>query len=994
MKTKMHSVRHARKRPAEMNNCRKLVSILILAMLIAVVTMPNSYGEEKLGKISGQIINKENSQSLLGATISVQGTALGAITDLDGNFRINKVPVGTYSLMATSVGFAPVLISEITVIEGTVTTVNFIMEPKVMEMEGVKVEATVNKNTQAILLHQRRNAAVVSDGISSQEISRAASGDAAEAMTKVTGASVVDGKFVFVRGLGDRYSNTQLNGSTMASPDPDKQAVALDMFPSGLLDNIIIEKSFTPDKPGDFTGGSVNINTKDYPETKSLVFSTSTGTNSITRAGEELLAQDHSSKDWLGFDSGHRGIPQIVLDHPNDMLGQKGTSFEISGTGLADSAYLVDYYEDASQAFNPEMTGKKREIPLNQNHSLSYGNLHSIFGNPLGMVASLSYSKKYNSYDGIYGSYERTSNTTVLQPKYTFDNTWGKEEVLWGGLINLKYGFHPSHKIGWNLVHTRNGESEARYMFGEWPEFVEEGSYARNNVLSYTERKVTANQFSGSHALFDNKIRADWQIALDRTSQENPDVRFFTDQVSYSETVDSITGRPVDTLYQIVTSRFSKPKRLWREIEVDKNEYQANVTIPISTHTKFKHGFAIQNTHRDVWERRFEYLNNLSYPGFNGDIQAYIEDVGLDTVTTREVGGITRYRYSYTNVLKEFSEPNNSYTGDKEIFATYCMIEMPLVLNLHFVGGVRYEETEMHTISSKGALLGKGISEQDLLPSVNIIYRMGDRMNFRTSFSRTLARPSLLEISASHIETFNDGDIYSGNPNLQMSKARNYDLRWEWFLNPGEIIAVSFFYKKIYDPIEEVILHPVHFEIQPQNSEDAELRGFELEYRRRLGFISNTLRNFRLGGNYTYVKSEVKLTDAELLPVRTFDPDFPDTRPLWGQSPYMVNVDFGFDSYATGTSLSLFYNVIGKRLKYNSQGATPDVYEEPRNLLDFTLSQKVLLGSTFKFAVKNILNEDEKIVYDDLNGTVTEEYIHDQRKMGVSYTFGVSYQVW
>ena len=322
------------------------------------------------------------------------------------------------------------------------------------------------------------------------------------------------------------------------------------------------------------------------------------------------------------------------------------------------------------------------------------------------------------------------------------------------------------------------------------------------------------------------------------------------------------------------------------------------------------------------------------------------------------------------------------------------MLDVPLIWNLSFVGGVRYEETEMHTFGSNGILLGKGISEQDLLPSVNFIYRVGDRMNVRASYSRTLARPSLLEISASHIETFNDGDIYSGNPDLQMSKARNYDLRWEWFVNPGEIIAVSLFYKKIYDPIEEVILHPVHFEIQPQNAADAELRGFELEYRRRLGFINNTLRNFRLGGNYTYVKSEIKLTDAELVPVRTFDPDFPDTRPLWGQSPFMVNLDFGFDSYATGTSLSLFYNVIGRRLKYNSQGATPDVYEESRSILDFTLSQKILLGSTFKFAVKNILNEDEKLVYDDLNGAIEQEYIHDQHKLGVTYTFGVSYQVW
>jgi outer membrane receptor protein involved in Fe transport len=227
-----------------------------------------------------------------------------------------------------------------------------------------------------------------------------------------------------------------------------------------------------------------------------------------------------------------------------------------------------------------------------------------------------------------------------------------------------------------------------------------------------------------------------------------------------------------------------------------------------------------------------------------------------------------------------------------------------------------------------------------------------------------------------------------------MSKAKNFDLRWEWFVNPGEILAVSLFYKKIYDPIEEVILHPIHFEIQPQNAEDAEIKGFELEYRRRLGFLSNRLRNFRLGGNYTYVKSEIKLTGAEIDPVRDYDPDFPDTRPLWGQSPYVINLDFGFDSHATGTSLSMFYNVFGRRLKYNSQGFTPDVYEEPRNLLDFAGSQRLLWGSTLKVNVKNILNEDDVLVYDDLDGSIEGTYLRQSYAPGVTYTIGVSYQVW
>jgi len=989
-------------RQAGMRNrhTKNLIFLILVAIVMALFNLlaasAANADDQALGKIAGRVINKESAQPLVGATVAVQGTALGAITDLDGNFRIKKLPEGTYTVIATSIGFTQITILEVAVTKDQTTPLNFFMSPEVIETEGIKVEARAEKSSETVLLHRRRNATSVTDGISAQEISRAGSGDAAEAMTKVTGASVVDGKFIFVRGLGDRYANTQLNGSTLPSPDPDKQAVPMDLFPAGLLDNIIVEKSFTPDKPGDFAGGSVNLNTKDYPETRSLVFSTSTGTNSITRYGEDILMQDKGSKDWLGFDDGHRDVPQIIMDHPEVLLGGKNTSFEISENGLADSLYLTKFYEEGSKAFNPEMTGKLREIPLNRSHSLSYGDELAIFNNPLGVVASLTYSRNYSSHKGILNSYERPSGGDVLDPHYTFTDLAGKEEVLWGGLINVRYGIHKNHKLGYNLVYTRNGESESRFLFGEWPEFVEDGAYARNNVLWYTERKLVSHQFSGAHALFDNKIRAEWQFSKSKTKQDEPDIRFFTDQMSFGFEMDSVTGQPLDTSYSIVTSRFSKPQRVWRWTEEDQNEFQANFFIPLSEKARIKHGFLILDKNRDGSEKRFEYIDNNYYSQFNGDVEAYIEDLGLDTITTRQVSGVTRYRYRFTNLLKEIPFPSNLYNGQKEVFATYLMFELPLIWNTVLVGGARYEETEMHTYgTTTNKALGKGISEQDLLLSVNLIYRAGDRMNVRASFAKTVARPSLLEISSINIEGFNDGDIYTGNPNLQMTKIDNYDLRWEWFVGPGEIIAVSGFYKKFKDPIEEVILHPVHFEIQPQNSEDAELYGLELEYRRRLGFISDKLRNFRLGSNFTLVRSEIKLTSKEIDPIREFiDPDFPDTRPLAGQCPYLVNVNLGFDSFGSGTSLSMFYNIFGKRLMYNAQGATPDIYERPRHQLDFTAKQNLIAGASFKMSVKNILNENYELYYDDLGGRIVDEKPSKKYELGRSYSIGVSYQVW
>lgn len=974
-----------------------LATVIIVLFNLLAIGSVNAAGEQ-LGKITGQVVNKENAQPLVGATVMIQGTSLGAITDLDGNFRINKVPAGNYTVVSTSVGFTQVSITEVTVSKDEVTPLNFIMSPEVIQTDGIKVEARAEKNSETVLLHRRRSATAVTDGISAQEMSRSGSGDAAEAMTKVTGASVVDGKFVFVRGLGDRYSNTQLNGSTLPSPDPDKQAVPMDLLPTGLLDNIIVEKSFTPDKPGDFAGGSVNLNTKDYPESRSLVFSTSTGTNSETRLGHDILMHQRSSKDWLGFDDGKRDIPQIITDNSEIQTNLPGSSFEISESGLADSMYIVQYMDSAARAFNPEMTGNKREIPLNQSHSLSYGNQHTLFNNPLGIVASLTYSRKYNSYQGTHGSYSQRAQqfNGSLHKNFDFTDTRGVEEVLWGGLINLKYGFHPNHKIGWNYMYTRNGESETRYLAGDWPEFIDPGSIARNHALWYTERFLKASQFNGAHALFDNKIRADWQISLANTSQEDPDVRFFTDEMGFNTYEDEESGEMiVDTTYTIWPNRFPRPKRLWRNVEESSDEYQLNINIPLSGKAKFKHGLAVSNKRRDVSERRFQYVNDTRYSSYDGDIQAYIEDMGLDTVTTRVFQNQTRYRYRFSNFLREISESRNSYFGEKEIFAAYGMFELPLIWNMHFIGGARYEVTDMQTFSAQNkTMLGKGIDEEDILPSLNLIYRLGDRMNVRAAYSKTLARPNLLEMSSSVIEEFNTGDFYIGNPDLEMTKIDNYDLRWEWFTAPGEIIAVSGFYKRLKNPIENTIINPIHIEVQPRNSDDATIYGFELEYRRNLGFIKETLRNFRLGGNFTMVESKIKLDAEELQESRAIDPLYPETRPMAGQSPYLVNLDLSFNSFQAGTSMSLYYNIFGERLYFNSEGATPDVYEQPRHHLDFVGSQKLIAGTTFKFSVKNILNEKQEYLYDDLDGRMTNQYAYKVYPLGVSYTVGVSYQVW
>jgi len=309
-----------------------------------------------------------------------------------------------------------------------------------------------------------------------------------------------------------------------------------------------------------------------------------------------------------------------------------------------------------------------------------------------------------------------------------------------------------------------------------------------------------------------------------------------------------------------------------------------------------------------------------------------------------------------------------------------------------FVGGLRYETTRMRTeIFEAVSFYGEGATESDIdgedyLPSLNLIYKLRPDMNLRTSYGRTLARPMLREMSPSYFDYFSAGRLYYGNPELTYTRIDNYDLRWEYFLRPGEILAVSGFYKKFHDPIEQVIVG-VNGDVQPLNVSDGTVYGAEFEFRRQLDFIGSPLRYFKLGGNFTLVHSEISLTEDELENVRAWDPNADDTRPMAGQSPFIINADLAYDNPLLGTSITLLYNVYGERLSFNQEDGTPNIFEQPKQTLDLISSQRVLGGVKLKFAVKNLLDSETRFTQEFKEHV----YVAEGHKSGRTYAFGLSY---
>jgi TonB-dependent receptor len=928
-------------------------------------------GAELTGVLVGKLTDAQTGEPLIGATVRLQGTNLGAVSNQEGDFRIKKVPSQIYALVATYIGYAKTTVSEINVKPNEVTDVTLSLRPESIELEEEVVEAKALYNTEGALLKMRRKATAVSDAISAEQMSRSASGDAAEALSQVTGATVQDGKYVLIRGLGERYVTTQLNGSTLPSADPDKKAVQMDLFPTKLLDNVTTIKSFTPDQPGDFSGGIINLQTKSFPEKFTLSFSGSRGYNSNATSSANFLSNHSGSLDWLGMDDGTRAIPDELAD-PNVDIPTASEAYR-----NAEKAYELDRL---SKAFNAVMAPTAKTGPVNGSYSLSVGTQTGLWGKPLGITGSLSYNRSFTSYtDGTVARYSLTGNvnqTNELSNEFLLNDSKSTDEVLWGGLANLSYSLSPRHELGVNYLYNRGAESMARYLYGAMPLQLSEEDTYETRVLHYTERALGSLQFNGKHHLPGLLgMSIDWSSSFTNSSQDEPDVRYFSDH---------FTVLQGETSYTIAPYIHPAPSRSFRYLEEDSRDFKLNLSFPFQQWGglpgKFRIGGLYQTKDRSFRQRSFNYSPGVTT--YQGDPEEYFSQVGIiDT---------SNGRYIFGNNISEVTRPSDNYDGWQDIAAFYSMAEIPVFGKLNFVGGFRYETTKIKVSSLDRTLTEGKLDNKDYLPSINLIYNLGQEINLRGAYGRTLARPSLRELAPYASYEFVRGNIFIGNPNLKRTLIDNYDLRWEWFDRPGEIVAVSGFYKSFDRPIERAILTVGGTgQVMYQNVDQAKVWGMEFEVRKRLDQISSKLANFQLGGNLTLVQSEVKIPTAELVKLKGVDSNVSDKRPLQGQSPYVLNLNLTYDSFRSGSGFGVYYNIFGRRLSEVGAGGTPGIFEKPHADLDLTFSQRILAGFTLKGSVKNALNSD--IVKAHTYKGV--DYITNQYNTGRTFSLGVNYEL-
>lgn len=935
---------------------KKILVLFLLSFIIGPII-----GQEAI--LRGKITDAETGEELIGATVMIVGTTQGAAADLDGSYSLANIPAGTYTLKCQYISYEAQIIENVSFAAGEIKLIDFALKTVGVGLEEVVVAAKAIRKTDAALLAVQKKASQVVDGISSQMISRSGDQTAAAAIKRVTGITVKDGKFVYVRGLGDRYTATTLNGAVIPSLDPNKNAVQMDLFPSNLLDNMLIYKTFTADLPANFAGGYINIETKDFPDAYTLSFGISLGYNTQSSFNSNFLTYSGGKLDFLGFDDGTRALPEIA----------KGDLRLLSKEELT----------AATSSLNKVMGPETGQSLLNQRYSFSVGNQLKLFNKPLGYIAGFSYSNSFDSYDGgSKGLYKLLgSNETSLNEEQNYTDAKGSNEVLWGALLNLSYKLNANNKISLNLMHNQNGESSARYMIGE--KLSDEiGMFIETRTLQYIQRSLSSTQLKGEHflpQLFESKLN--WFLSASKSAQDEPDMRFFTN--SYYPALEGS-----NYAYVIEPSKYKLPARYYRNLNEYNIDLSGDLSVPFKINgnsSELKLGGRAIYKAREFRENRLDYNFDFSGSIYNNDIAAYFADSNIG-LNYQDAASGNPYGLYLQNSIK--TNNINSYDGEQLIYAAYSSTKLNLG-KVDVILGMRFEYTGIKTVSLDKDQEHGFISEYDFLPALGANWHMSDKFNLRANYGRTLARPTFRELAPYASQNFQGGETYVGNPDLKRSLIDNLDLRAEYFMSPGEVISVSAFYKKFTDPIE-MVDNPVAVnpEISWQNTDKAELLGVELDARSKLDFIP-ALRNFSVGGNFSYVYSYVQIDAAELEQIRATDPNHSSTREMYGQSPYIVNAYLSYQNEENGWNGNISYNISGPRLDLVVKGGTPDVYEESMPLLNLKIGKAINEKWSASFSASNLLNSDYKKSY-TYKGV---DYLYSSYKMGSTFSLSINYLI-
>ncbi len=935
--------------------------ILLLSFFSLFLT--TSYSQSK---IIGKVIDEDFNETMPFANVLVKGTNIGVTTDFDGNYSINVQP-GIYTLVFSFVGYRTKELTDIKVAEKDIKEINVNLSSSSVGLEEVIISVSVQKNTEEALLMMQKKSANLMDGLSSEAFKKVGSSNLANAIKRAPGVSIMGGKYVYVRGLGDRYTKSILNGVEIPGLDPDRNTIQMDLFPTNILDNVQIIKSFTADLPADFTGGLVNIVTKEFPSKKSPALSISLGYNPDMHFKSDYRSYKGSSTDFLAFDNGQRKIP---IEFNLGSYYQQSLNDLYSDNLNADFPNLSsqDYntINNLANSFNPVMGSETNNSMMNFSMGYSTGNQFDIGKkeHTVGWLGAISYNNQTEYFSEAIDNYFNTNTNPDVYALDTFRTQRGEigtNNVILSGLGGLSYRTDQS-KFKLTLMHIQNGEKKAG-QFRQENRFTDFVDYNKDN-LEYSQRSITNIILNGTHTIIDSSFlsklvdKIEWKISPTISKIHDKDVRstIFIDDNNAFKYKDN-----------------TQPTRIWRFLNENhlnsKIDFTKNYELD-SEKAKFKYGALATYQSRDFQIARFQvscWDDPSVWSVISGDPNL-IFDPNVLVTDSNPIG-------SYMNPRATITDRSSQFESNKRNLSGYISNELKLFGVLKTILGLRMEKFDLFYTGQNSS--GDNFNNQnvinklDLFPTGNFIYQISENSNLRTSFTRTTARPSFKEASIAQIFDPLSNMTFVGNIDLKPTYIQNYDVRYEFFGDYSQMMAVSFFYKIFQDPIEMTYYESAPTNFTPNNFGSANVGGVEFEIRKNLQFVSERLKDLSFNINMSIIESRLTFSESEKArresSKRTGE-TVGDFRTLQGQAPYLINSGISYSNPETGIQTGLFYNIQGKTLEIVGDGFRPDVFRIPFHSLNFNFNK------TFGKERKSTINIRANNLLGDVKESMVESY--------------------
>jgi outer membrane receptor for ferrienterochelin and colicin len=874
-----------------------------LAILTALLVWALPTAAQETGRIVGRIVDAQTGAGLANVNVEVAGAGIAALSGIDGRYVLNNVPAGRQTVRAQTIGYGAKTVTEIVVRAGAAVEQNISLDPSAVELAAIQVTAAAERGSVNRALDMQRNAAGIVNAISAEQIARSPDSDAAAAVQRISGVTVQDGKYVFVRGLGERYTTTSLNGARIPSPEPERKMVPLDLFPAGLLQQITTSKTFTPNLPGDFSGAQVDIRTREYPGSRQFAVSVSQGLNSVA-TGRLLPMAPRAGGEWRAAATGPRTLPDVVRDTRAPQPGDPTNAM----VNAMRNAWSVQ---------------ERRGMP-SSSIGVSVGGTDAVFGRDVGYLVSGTYSLS------------EEANVDALRENVEgdrYEGSVGRQSVLAGGLLNLGTLLGTHSRVALNNSYNRTADNEARFETGF---YENHGTDIRIERLRYVERMVRSHQLQLQHQLT-RRQRFDWSVTSSAVSRQEPDRSEF---VTWLPATGSPTWYNQEGAFRAYGGLTEDAFEGSAEYRLELGAAQRNV---------IRFGGMFRGVSRDASDSGYAIRSRDWAPN----------DARWQLPAEQIFDGRFAQNGDALFELGIFNAGGN-YTARDRISAGYAMVEWSLTPRLSFVGGARVEQSDLE-VNYQDVLGTEGIANHaytDMLPAAAFNLDLTETQKLRLSASQTLARPEYREVAPICYRAGLGEEQRCGNPELRRTLIQNIDLRWELYPGPGEMLSVALFGKRFEDPIEPRYqgrsgTNSLWF----QNAQSAVNYGVELEAMRNLGFFSQNLESLSVFTNVTLMKSEVT-TGEEGDPKRPMTGQAPyvvNAGVTWAESGRSTSATLLFNVVGE--------RIVNAR---PSGQAVLDMVEQPRPSLDLSLRFPVLRGVSGKLDLKNLMDSPYEVTQGEL----------------------------